>query len=264
MIEDHTFSQAKKDIRYWHCSKRTTKGCKAKIQFDNYQNVTAYVRDHNHSPPPYAVGFDGTMIRLPPKLTITNEDQDLKKEQYEQLEQLDYEEEEITDQSNIALFVESRRGKTVLQYNGHRYRKAYKSRNGTRWNCSLNKNCAAFIFLNDQDEILMSHEEHDHPQPARLENIDTDQNDTAVVITSRKGKEMLLFRKFTYRKQYDKGNKSRWICSTLKNCRGCVFTDSNNYIISAFEEHCHDPPKYYLKPDHVLGALREPLIIETD
>nr|XP_021195089.2 uncharacterized protein LOC110379654 [Helicoverpa armigera] len=110
----------------------------------------------------------------------------------------------------------------------------------------------------------MSNEEHDHPQSTRLENIDTDQNDTAVVITSRKGKEMLLFRKFTYRKQYDKGNKSRWICSTLKNCRGCVFTDSNNYIISAFEEHCHDPPKYYLKPDHVLGALREPLIIETD
>ncbi|XP_047025890.1 uncharacterized protein LOC124634367 [Helicoverpa zea] len=174
-------------------------------------------------------------------------------------------EDDIPDAAcNVALFVESRRGKTVLQYNGHRYRKAYKSKIGTRWNCSLNKHCTAFLFLNDNDEILMSNEEHDHPQSTRLENIDTDQNDTAVVITSRKGKEMLLFRKFTYRKQYDKGNKSRWICSTLKNCRGCVFTDSSNYIISAFEEHCHDPPKYYLKPDHVLGALREPLIIETD
>uniref|UniRef100_A0A2H1VS02 SFRICE_021207 n=1 Tax=Spodoptera frugiperda TaxID=7108 RepID=A0A2H1VS02_SPOFR len=166
--------------------------------------------------------------------------------------------------NNVALLVESRRGKTVLQYNGHRYRQAYKSKSGTRWNCSVNKHCTAFLFINDQDEILMSYEEHDHQRPTRFENVDADQSDTAVVITSRKGKEMLLFRKFTYRKQYDKGNRSRWVCSTLKNCRGCVFTDNNNYIISAFEEHCHNPPKYYLKPDHLIGALREPLIIETD
>ncbi|CAH1635559.1 unnamed protein product [Spodoptera littoralis] len=166
--------------------------------------------------------------------------------------------------NNVALLVESRRGKTVLQYNGHRYRQAYKSKSGTRWNCSVNKHCTAFLFINDQDEILMSYEEHDHQRPTRFENVDTEQSDTAVVITSRKGKEMLLFRKFTYRKQYDKGNRSRWVCSTLKNCRGCVFTDNNNYIISAFEEHCHNPPKYYLKPDHLIGALREPLIIETD
>ena len=231
------------------------------------------------------------LVSYVPEATL-NEDQELEEpeEEQEYEEKLEYNEEVTEDTSSMGLFVESRRGKTVLQYNGHRYRKAYKSRNGTRWNCSLNKHCSAFIFLSDQDEILMSHEEHDHPQPTRLENIDTDQNgrfyferfvksyseivwnnqasffftDTAVVITSRKGKEMLLFRKFTYRKQYDKGNKSRWICSTLKNCRGCVFTDTNNYIISAFEEHCHNPPKYYLKPDHVLGALREPLIIETD
>ncbi|CAB3235365.1 unnamed protein product [Arctia plantaginis] len=170
-----------------------------------------------------------------------------------------YEEEEPAE----ALYVRSRKGTAVLQYKGHRYRRAYRTKNGTRWNCSLNKNCGAFIYLNDHDEILMSYEEHDHPKRTENRTV-VDQNDTAVVITSRKGKEMLLFRKYTYRKQYDKGNKSRWICSTLKNCRGCVFTDSNNLIISAFEEHCHNPPKYYLKPDHVLSALREPLIIETD
>lgn len=110
--------------------------------------------------------------------TTLNEDQELEGQEAEQEyeEQFEYEEELADQTNNIALFVESRRGKTVLQYNGHRYRKAYKSRNGTRWNCSLNKNCSAFMFLSDQDEILMSHEEHDHPQPTRLENIDTDQN----------------------------------------------------------------------------------------
>lgn len=84
--------------------------------------------------------------------------------------------------------------------------------------------------------------------------------DTAVVITSRKGKEMLLFRQYTYRKQYEKGSRARWVCSTLKNCRACVFTDRNNYITSVFDEHCHDPPKYYLKPDHVLKAMRKDVI----
>lgn len=84
-------------------------------------------------------------------------------------------EEETEAADDIAIFVESRRGKTVLQYKGHRYRKAYKSKNGIRWNCSLNKNCSAFLFLNDNDEILMSNVDHEHPQPSRLENVDTDQ-----------------------------------------------------------------------------------------
>lgn len=89
-------------------------------------------------------------------------------------------------------------------------------------------------------------------------------SDTAVVITSRKGKEMLLYRSYTYRKQYVKGDKSRWVCSTLKNCRAVVFTDDNNAIVSIYENHKHDPPKYYLNPNHVLEALRQPLVFETD
>ncbi|KAG6441713.1 hypothetical protein O3G_MSEX001991 [Manduca sexta] len=165
---------------------------------------------------------------------------------------------------NTALFVDSRKGKTILQYNGHRYRKAYKSRNGTRWTCSKSKNCTAFLYLNDEDEIIMAHQKHLHPRPVIFENVDSEQHDTAVVITSRKGKEMLLFRQYTYRKQYDKGNRARWVCSTLKNCHACVFTDSSNYITSACEDHCHDPPKYYMKPDHILDAIREPIILETD
>ncbi|XP_047531510.1 modifier of mdg4 isoform X3 [Vanessa atalanta] len=170
---------------------------------------------------------------------------------------------------NVAVFLETKKGKTILQYEGYRYRKAYKTKNGTRWNCSSKKNCSGFVYLNDQDEIIMTSKYHDHDTPklediCSLESAEEDLVDTAVVITSRKGKEMLLFRSYTYRKQYDKGNKSRWVCSTLKNCRAYVFTDSNNLITSAFEEHEHDPPKYYLNPNHLLGALREPLVFESD
>ncbi|CAH0399057.1 unnamed protein product [Chilo suppressalis] len=163
-----------------------------------------------------------------------------------------------------ALFVESKRGTTILQYKGQRYRRAYSTKHGNRWLCSVNKGCGAFVCLNSDDEIIMTNETHSHPKPARLERVDDKQDDVAVVITSRKGKELLLFRQFTYRKQYFKHNKARWVCSNDKNCRGVIFTDSDNVVTSAFEEHCHPPPKYYLKADNVIGALREPLVFESD
>ncbi|KAJ0177664.1 hypothetical protein K1T71_006537 [Dendrolimus kikuchii] len=161
-------------------------------------------------------------------------------------------------------FVVSRKGKTILQYNGHTYRRAYRNKIGNRWICSKNKNCNAYIYTDDDSQVLDAYEEHFHKQFLRHQDVGSDENDSAVVITSRKGKEMLLFRQYTYRKQYNKRDRARWVCSTLKNCRGCVFTDKNNVIISVFENHCHDPPKYYLKPDNVLDALREPVILETD
>ncbi|KAJ2947340.1 hypothetical protein O0L34_g17062 [Tuta absoluta] len=161
------------------------------------------------------------------------------------------------------VFIKSNRGTTLLQYNGHRYRKAYVNKNGSRWSCSISKKCSAFVYLNDDDEIIMCSQEHIHSKPVQ-ETVDANQLDSALVITSRKGKEMLLFRNYTYRKQYVKGDRCRWVCSTLKNCRAVVFTDCNHDITSVFEEHCHDPPKYYLKPNNVLEALRQPVIIETD
>ncbi|XP_038219264.1 uncharacterized protein LOC119837638 [Zerene cesonia] len=150
-----------------------------------------------------------------------------------------------------------------MQYGGYQYRKAHKTKHGVRWKC-ISKNCLGFVFLNDYNEIITTSVSHDHEPPSSAEqHVESDDNDTAVVITSRKGKEMLLFRNYTYRKQYDKGNKTRWVCSTQKNCRAVVFTDSTNVITSAFEEHEHDPPKYYLNPNHVLDALREPLLFES-
>lgn len=66
---------------------------------------------------------------------------------------------------NIAVFVESKKGKTILQYEGYRFRKAYKTRNGTRWNCSSKKSCTGFVYLNDNDEIIMASKYHDHAKP---------------------------------------------------------------------------------------------------
>lgn len=63
---------------------------------------------------------------------------------------------------DVAFFVESRRGKTVLQYNDFRYRRAYKTKHGTRWNCSVYKNCPAFVYINDHNEIIMTNQDHVH------------------------------------------------------------------------------------------------------
>lgn len=68
--------------------------------------------------------------------------------------------------NEVAFFVESRRGKTVLQYNDFRYRRAYKTKHGTRWNCSVYKNCPAFVYINDNNEIIMTNQDHIHDETA--------------------------------------------------------------------------------------------------
>ncbi|VVC90616.1 unnamed protein product [Leptidea sinapis] len=109
---------------------------------------------------------------------------------------------------------------------------------------------------------------------------------TAMLITSRKGKEIILFRQYTYRKLYNREGRLRWVCSTQKNCRAAVYTDLNKVITSTFMykkaygsqlwycwfffsrccpaklridntgnvteiigKHNHDPPKSWLTPD---------------
>lgn len=91
------------------------------------------------------------------------------------IEEEDQQNDEENDE-NVAVFVETNRGKTVLIYNGHRYRKAYGTKNGFRWVCSINKNCNAYLHLNDKDEILMCNQEHHHKKPAKTEYVDADQS----------------------------------------------------------------------------------------
>ncbi|CAH2085765.1 unnamed protein product [Euphydryas editha] len=276
-------------MRYWYCTKKFAEKCLAKIRLDAKRRIVNSYLQHTHQAPRIFKTKDVTVVTLSTGNTfLIINGHTFRKEVCVNgatsrwccnepsqsncitvLEFDDVENDVDWGDDNVAMFLESKKGKTILQYDGYRYRKAYKTKNGTRWNCSLKKNCSGFVYLNDQDEIIMTSKYHDHPKPNledgnSLEPTEQDLVDTAVVITSRKGKEMLLFRSYTYRKQYDKGKKSRWVCSTLKNCRAYVFTDSNNLITSAFEEHEHDPPKYYLNPNHLLGALREPLVFESD
>lgn len=84
------------------------------------------------------------------------------------LEKNDSDIDDDLERESVAVFLESKNGNTTLQYDGFRYTKAYKTRNGFRWNCSSDKNCGSFVYLNDQDEIIMSSKYHDHAPPYDL------------------------------------------------------------------------------------------------
>lgn len=74
-------------------------------------------------------------------------------------------------EENVALYIESAKGKPCLLLNGFKYRKAYRAKNGWRWNCSKNKNCLAYLYMSDNEEITKCHEVHDHPMDEKLENV---------------------------------------------------------------------------------------------
>ncbi|XP_045767801.1 FLYWCH-type zinc finger-containing protein 1-like [Maniola jurtina] len=240
LLKNYTFRKINNDFRYWYCTEKFSHKCNAKLKLHEKEIIRSSL-EHNHDAPKYYKTANDT--------------------EYEYYEILEDDEKE-----DVAMFIKSRKGKIILVYDGYRYRKAYRTKNGVRWACSSKKDCTAFVYLNDNDEILMTSKQHDHPRPGALKtsNKTPTGSDTAVIITSRKGKEMLLFHTFTYRKQYITAQKVRWVCSTKKNCHAVVFTDTNNLITSAFEEHTHDPPKYYLDPDHVLRAIRQPVFLESE
>ncbi|KAL0831859.1 hypothetical protein ABMA28_001389 [Loxostege sticticalis] len=249
----------------WYCSGRAKWNCSVCLHVNDDYELVCISNEHTHLPPVYDKTTDGLYIE---KVPMHKSLLFIKKLFPDSKEVIEYylDEEEEEDPADAPVFVESRAGTTLLQYKGYRYGKKYKTKRGTRWGCAINKNCSAFLILNRNDEITVANTRHEHGAAKREshERIDENQDDAAVLITSRKGKEILLFRHYTYRRQYQKKNKSRWVCSNLKNCRASVFTDNNNYITSVYEKHCHPPPKYYTNPTNVIGALREPLITEEE
>lgn len=81
------------------------------------------------------------------------------------------------------MFVDSKKGARIVQYNGFRYRKTYKTKktNETKWQCSAKRSCGAFLTLNENDEITSVNEEHHHHgPPIRIESRDTDQGGTLI------------------------------------------------------------------------------------
>lgn len=84
-----------------------------------------------------------------------------------------FQEEGAFDDKEVT-FIKLRTGIELLQYNGYRYRKAYKAKSGTRWVCSVDKNCNSFLYVNDDSKIMMTCEQHDHPQS---ESLEADEND---------------------------------------------------------------------------------------
>lgn len=97
-------------------------------------------------------------------------------------------ERDLEENDNVAMFVNARRGGSkILQFNGHRYRKVYKCKNGHRYVCSTSKNCNAFVLVNEDNEITMAYEIHEHKAPTQFVS-DTEPSGTWFLII------LLIFR----------------------------------------------------------------------
>ncbi|KAL0881474.1 hypothetical protein ABMA27_001337 [Loxostege sticticalis] len=59
MVQNHAFTQTTTDNRYWHCFKKQSTRCPAKIRFDERGNLAFFDRNHNHEPPQYHKTQDG-------------------------------------------------------------------------------------------------------------------------------------------------------------------------------------------------------------
>ncbi|CAH2040260.1 unnamed protein product, partial [Iphiclides podalirius] len=64
MVQGYTFAQTTSDSRYWNCSKKKSRECKAKLKFDNSHHLVDYYLKHNHVPPKYIVDKSGQRIQL--------------------------------------------------------------------------------------------------------------------------------------------------------------------------------------------------------
>lgn len=70
--------------------------------------------------------------------------------------------EENMDDNEPILFLETQKGRTILHYDGHQYRRTNRSSSGTRWQCAASKQCGAHLCLNESNDIIIANPYHDH------------------------------------------------------------------------------------------------------
>ncbi|KAL0831918.1 hypothetical protein ABMA28_001437 [Loxostege sticticalis] len=59
-------------------------------------------------------------------------------------------------------------------------------------------------------------------------------------LISKKGKTLIAFEGYTYRRAYlQHGVKVRWVCSKKKNCPGRIYTQDDQDVIIIKGEHNH-------------------------
>lgn len=92
----------------------------------------------------------------------------------------------IEETNNLdANFIISRKGRTILQYKDHTYRRIYRNKIGIRWICSKNKNCNAYIYTDDDNKILDACEDHFHEQHIiRHQDVDSDKKGKFCTVTA--------------------------------------------------------------------------------
>lgn len=80
----------------------------------------------------------------------------------------------------MALVLESKNGKTILHHRGYQYIRSEKTDVGSQWTCAITDKCNAFLFLDNENDIIMSNLNHDHVESVDWDQIDLDDDGKSV------------------------------------------------------------------------------------
>ncbi|CAH0399059.1 unnamed protein product [Chilo suppressalis] len=137
--------------------------------------------------------------------------------------------------------IPSKRGKHLLMIEGYTYSQMKDSRN---YYCSKkDSGCRARVKLDEMGGIANAQTEHQHPPPKYLF---TSQEFGYDIVTSQKGKDLILIDGFTFSQVVNCNNS--WVCSTKNPKCFARLRLQDGKIVKLCNEHCH-PPKKYLKCD---------------
>ncbi|KAL0831884.1 hypothetical protein ABMA28_001414 [Loxostege sticticalis] len=137
MVQNHAFTQTTTDNRYWHCFKKQSTRCPAKIRFDERGNLAFFDRNHNHEPPQYHKTQDGKFLIFLPLLIVA--------------------------EVNYKLINSGR--SQLLMIDGYTFSKANKI--SRTWHCSSSgmMNCKAHVRIDRSNTLVCVLLEHNHPPP---------------------------------------------------------------------------------------------------
>lgn len=138
MLKNHFFVQTTGGRRYWHCYRRITSKCKARLRFDEHFNLVFSYSGHTHNPPSYFITDDGKYHLNKPK------------EDNKPSSDLEFE------------LIERPNRKPQVVIDGYMF---YQSGTSRRyWYCckrALHR-CRARVHINEQLKVIFSDLEHTH------------------------------------------------------------------------------------------------------
>lgn len=148
MLRNHIYVQTTTINRYWHCCKKASTRCPARLRFDEHFNLVFYKFQHTHPPPPYFLTPDG---------------------KYDLSTDMTYHGNLDMSQHQFEIIQLPNRKRPQLSLDGHMFSQTTAGRR--YWHCNKNKvfNCRARLRFNEDFKLTHSYLDHTHA-PGAVKN----------------------------------------------------------------------------------------------